>query len=708
MHKAQASNFIRLLGVYTVVMLSLTLSGLRADAQGTPTTQDYFGTNLPNPNLQTQAQARRQAAQQRNFATQPVRAPAQAAPWNNFGNYNNAGNWAPTTILNPGAQQGNRNALGGGNTNTLSPAGTPSTGGGGGGGGGASRAFDAFSMLEMMDTSASAVEKNYMNAFPYEKLRMKTAKTKTMEQKEKPEQFGGILHGGERRPIVEPVTLPVGQVNGQEALPSSQPGFDTQGAADFHKAVIGASDLKNIQVSDTSYLVREAQGDLIMEDVNGSPEQHAKSAQVGQQAKMQNASDAAADSAENQFAGSFDTIMLSLINVANENAATPTSSSAPFKTLNECIWMVQQMYKNVYLYMAILLLLPGACMTQTKALVGYQLLGQAEDSESHAITPFTGIMRSMIAIFLIPATQLIVSWCIDIGNSMTYEVQKLIQPAIIMDWAKEQMFNPPPENMANEMIPPMDDSTGGADGKNSGVVRGKLTNGSEKKSEVETQTDATRTVQMVYNFMNYALGAALIVIIGFQIVMMCYLFLLGPIAAAFYAWPSGVGSLFNKVFVNWVDGVVNVSLWRFWWCVVILCMFTRIQWLQESGMYDPTNQWEMMMFTAFQVILVYVPFMPFEFRPGEMVDKIIEKAKEGQQSGQGGGGSGGGSGGSSGTTSSGGATPTMSGRGADPHKGTPGGKGLEGGKPTTAGGGKTGTPKGPSGYTPNPYGLRDA
>ncbi len=49
------------------------------------------------------------------------------------------------------------------------------------------------------------------------------------------------------------------------------------------------------------------------------------------------------------------------------------------------------------------------------------------------------------------------------------------------------------------------------------------------------------------------------------------------------------------------------------------------------------------MFTSFQVILVYVPFMPFEFKPGDMVDKVMRKAKEGQQQSSGGntGGSGG-------------------------------------------------------------------
>jgi len=42
-----------------------------------------------------------------------------------------------------------------------------------------------------------------------------------------------------------------------------------------------------------------------------------------------------------------------------------------------------------------------------------------------------------------------------------------------------------------------------------------------------------------------------------------------------------------------------------------------------------------MMFTCFLVLMSYVPFMPFEMRPGELVDKLLDKA---QQATGGGGG----------------------------------------------------------------------
>jgi hypothetical protein len=74
-------------------------------------------------------------------------------------------------------------------------------------------------------------------------------------------------------------------------------------------------------------------------------------------------------------------------------------------------------------------------------------------------------------------------------------------------------------------------------------------------------------------------------------------------------------------------------------------MYVRIMTLQALGEYQPNNQWETAMYAAFMVIICYVPFMPFEFKPGEMVAKVLEKA---EQAGKGGGGEGGASNGQQG------------------------------------------------------------
>jgi hypothetical protein len=346
----------------------------------------------------------------------------------------------------------------------------------------------------------------------------------------------------------------------------------------------------------------------------------AKAQMAGQQQEI---SDSSAGTAENGFGTAVDASMLPLINVANEAAGTPTSSDAATKTYSQAIWMVQQIYKFVYIPLAILLLLPGAILTNLKGYLASGILGASNDED--AVSPFSGILRSVIAIFLIPATQLFTSWTIDVGNSMTYEVAQYIQPAALMTWMQEQTFNAPIKNAKNALS-----------NASFGSNNGKMDEGGEAASTVEQQGSGTRMLQMAFNMMNAAMNVGLLMMSAFQTVMICYLYLMAPIAAAFFAWPAGVGTLFKAVFANWVDALINVSLWKFWWCVVILCMQTRIEWL--GGGLQQNTTWEMATYTAFMVILLYVPFSPFEYKPGEMVTQIMSKAEQLKDAGASGGG----------------------------------------------------------------------
>ncbi|MFN8550873.1 MAG: hypothetical protein U0103_05240 [Candidatus Obscuribacterales bacterium] len=404
-------------------------------------------------------------------------------------------------------------------------------------------------------------------------------------------------------------------------------------SADDHMPNFGVGAGTPVSVG-TDLVNKQASVNKLADELS-SPNNFVQTSKVMQEAQAQQASSASAEAAENAMESDIVVMRETLINVANEGAAIPTTTYAPVRLLSQAIWMVQQMLKNVYVPMAILLVLPGAVLTQVKCVAASGMI-DLEDEDT--MSPFTGILRSVIAIFLIPATQLIVSFAIDIGNSMTFEVQKYLVPAQILQWAKEQTFNPPPTNEKNSL-------GGGTLQK----LAGKMTDSAEEASGVESQSSATNMMQMGFNFMNMALGFGMTILLAFQIVMMCYLMLMGPIAAALFAWPTNAGSLFSKVFANWVDAVTNLALWRFWWCVVLLCMCTRISWLTELGEYNPNTQWEMLVFTAFMVILTYVPFMPFDYKPGEMVAKVLEKASQAQQgAGGGGGGGGGGCGGGAG------------------------------------------------------------
>ena len=337
-----------------------------------------------------------------------------------------------------------------------------------------------------------------------------------------------------------------------------------------------------------------------------------KQAQAAATGAAQGASEAMADAFNPTWLQMLVLSATPLPNVANEATGSACSASQPIKTYNNSIYLVMQAYKNIYLPMAVLLLLPGAVMTQTKGLVSGGIMSNQNDED--AVSPFTGILRSIIAIFLIPASQLIVSWTIDVGNSMQYEVSRHINYLNIYMWGDEQVFRAPIENAVHTLRP-----------GSSFPVLGKLTEGPEKESGLESQSPATIMLQTLTNSTADAAAFGLVILCAFQIAMACYLLLMGPVAAALYAWPGSTGSLFTRVFANWVDAMINLALWRFWWCVVLLCIDVRLGWLAGFDMY---TVWEMLMFLAFLIILMYVPFNPFDYKAGEMVSQIMSKSDQ--------------------------------------------------------------------------------
>ncbi len=353
----------------------------------------------------------------------------------------------------------------------------------------------------------------------------------------------------------------------------------------------------------------------MMGDQANSPDKAFGQGQACGQGACQGGGDALADAFDPTWLCMMDLNNQSLINVANEASGSAASSLQPTKTHQNAVWFVQRMYKEVYLPMAILLLLPGAVITHTKGFVAHGVVFNSNDDDG--VSPFTGILRSIIAIFLIPATQLILSWCIDVGNSMHYEVNRYVEPGIIFLWADEQVFRPPLENMKNQLM-----------GPKAFKVLGKMSQGPEEASGVEDQSKATIMLQAMANLMAQSAAFGLVMLCAFQITMVCYLMLMGPVAAAFYAWPGSVGSLFSRIFPVWVDAVINLSLWKFWWSVVLLCMCTRLTWLGAEGGFSMYSEWELLMFIAFLTILTYVPFNPFDFKAGDMVSQIMQKAEQ--------------------------------------------------------------------------------
>ncbi|MBS2002864.1 MAG: hypothetical protein JST44_15240 [Cyanobacteria bacterium SZAS LIN-5] len=313
--------------------------------------------------------------------------------------------------------------------------------------------------------------------------------------------------------------------------------------------------------------------------------------QATTQAQTQQFGDASNDASNSNLQSAMSSAIKSLVNVANE-----TASGA----YGRAVGMVQTMYRTTFVPVAILLILPGALITQIKGVVKFGVINDSNDED--ALSPFTGFLRTAIALFLIPATQLIVSYAIDIGNSMTEVMVQQVQIQDVQNWADAQTSKP------------------------------KAATPAEQAKLDAQQSGKSAFKRAAFGFINSLFTGALVILIAYQVVMMCYLYLLGPIAAAFYAWPSTTNTLFKNVFTNWINGLVCLTLWRFWWSLIILCMCVRIQWLKDIGQYNPNSPWEGVVYTAFVVMLTYVPFMPFEYKPGSLVSALLDKAGQGGSS----------------------------------------------------------------------------
>jgi hypothetical protein len=318
--------------------------------------------------------------------------------------------------------------------------------------------------------------------------------------------------------------------------------------------------------------------------------------------------------------------------------------------------------------------LPGAVASQVKGQIGRGFnLGYAEGAN-----PFEGIFRSIVAVFLIPATQVIVSWSIDAGNSMAMSVRPWVDTDMIQDWANELSYNTKHEKDANYLKSTPHGSgsagggaggTGGAGGGGGGGLGGIISGlgssiggivGSwlsslgafisgagigtglgaqvpEGATVYEEQGALSQVMQLNLNMMMNTASIFLVILGAYQLVMICYLLLLGPLAAAFYAWPqvTGSGKLFRNVFGSWVEGVLQVSLWRFYWMVVLAVITQRLIYT-NGGTTD--LQWEVCMFTCFLGILLWAPSSPFSFGPRAGLEKAEKLAQDNKQGGGGGGG----------------------------------------------------------------------
>lgn len=232
----------------------------------------------------------------------------------------------------------------------------------------------------------------------------------------------------------------------------------------------------------------------------------------------------------------------------------------------------QLLRNQLFVPMAILLLLPGAVLAQAKAMVaqGSPILGE--------ISPFEGLTRSLIAAFLIPASLLVINYGIDVSNSITFTINAqylllfggdMYQDAINAENRALPVRQPqtnknyiPPDNGQSQAQSALAQASPDPETKFESMADPKTTADEQETSDMTTN-------RLAMNGANAALAMTWNIMCAFQMAYLYYLWCMGPIAAALWVWPM---ERLRSAFPSWVEGVITLCFWSLFWNTVVLLM----------------------------------------------------------------------------------------------------------------------------------------
>lgn len=232
---------------------------------------------------------------------------------------------------------------------------------------------------------------------------------------------------------------------------------------------------------------------------------------------------------------------------------------------------------GVFVPIGILLLLPGAVMTQVRAIMaqGNPVIGQ--------VSPIEGISRSMIAVFLIPGSYLIVNYAVDLANSFQYTIAQEYRNMCGTDMYHDAMcaeirafsVRYLSENDGSLRTPPPDLApiNHGIFSRAEGRLWGKINDPCAGLFLVPRNRDdasmpaSTIAARAVLFSTNAAANTGWTICCAFQTAFFYYLFFVGPVFAGLWVWPMKV---FRDSFGTWVEGVITLCFWSFFWNTTIL------------------------------------------------------------------------------------------------------------------------------------------
>jgi len=432
-----------------------------------------------------------------------------------------------------------------------------------------------------------------------------------------------------------------------DIIPSSsvkvkmETGAKKQAEADFPwkgkaatERLTAAAALVNQQIAD-----KELVGKL------SEPGRWVKPAQAAAQAQATNAGNAAAEVSRDQASSAIDFCAHYLHNFTVDGGNK---------------WNLLR--NNIFVPMGILLLLPGALLTQVRAIMaaGNPVLGN--------INPLEGIMRSVIAIFLIPGTYLVVNYSIDLSNSITFTINSEYFRLFGSDMYKDAICaeirafpvrgEQENRNALDLPVPAMTPlvNPGGLFAQFEGMMENKIEDPCSGLYQApggradEAMSSSSVAARLGLNGSNAALTASWNILCAFQMAYLYYLWFVGPVAAGLWVWPM---KQLRGALPSWVEGVITLAFWSLFWNTAIL-LIACFKGVGETGCVLMTA----LHFLATASVKHAFDFAGLVRAAGQEAANMAEKAmKSGGAGGGAGGGGGGGSCGAKGGGAEGGQAP---------------------------------------------------
>lgn len=417
----------------------------------------------------------------------------------------------------------------------------------------------------------------------------------------------------------------------QAGVPGDEIKLDiTDGEAELFKRVSANTDGRLI--TNAEFQIYLANFASTLAAVTNAPDKQMHSAKANLDSQAMEMANALADLEKQQAASAIDFCSSFLINFSTDGGNK---------------W--NRLRDGIFVPMAILLLLPGAMLTQVKSIMaaGNPVLGESN--------PFEGIQRAIIAIFLIPGTYLVINYSIDLNNSITFSIADEYRQIFGTDMYRDAIsfhirafpVRQPGENrnaldqQQAQMGPLLNGTTAFArfegmmiENKIEDPVAGIYIVPPDRADEALPA--AVIAAKEMFNSTNATFMIAWNILCAFQMIYFYYLWFVGPITAALWAWP--MKSLRNA-FPSWCEGVITLGFWSLFWNTSILLM-ACFRGVDETGTLVITA----LNFLATSSVKYAFDFAGLAKAAGQEASAMAEKAMQAAKKGGGGGGkSGGGS-----------------------------------------------------------------